>query len=344
MPRLDYIDVAKGMCILLVVMGHILQYNCEGNGARMVFDFIYSFHMPVFMLLSGYVVSLSRDRVVKENAMVFIKNKFVSLVIPFLVWGLVVMPFIVRRDSFSCFSAIAKELALQPDTGAWFLISLFCIQVYFLLFCLFANTLKCKTQMNAEAISLAVVLGVLLLGHKTLNVCCPNLRGGVSFYMPERYVFFFFLGYSFNRYLVRQLYKKWIMLVSALVFVALVRYYTFGNDPYKLQMLCGIFASIIVLHIARAIDQLKSLETCKEKLVLYGKNSLVIYLTHFPIIMLLRNEVRLDTDAIAGIPLFIIVAVVSVPVCAICTFWGRLVSENSLFDKLLYGRNNKNVN
>lgn len=168
--------------------------------------------------------------------------------------------------------------------------------------------------------------------------------GGVSFYMPERYVFSFFLGYSFNRYLVRQLYKKWIMLVSALVFVALVRYYTFGNDPYKLQMLCGIFASIIVLHIARAINQLKSLETCKEKLVLYGKNSLVIYLTHFPIIMLLQNEVRLDTDAIAGIPLFIIVAVVSVPVCAICTFWGRLVSENSLFDKLLYGRNNKNVN
>lgn len=343
MPRLDYIDVAKGMCILLVVMGHILQYNCEGNGARMVFDFIYSFHMPVFMLLSGYVVSLSRDRVVKENAMVFIKKKFVSLVIPFLVWGLVVMPFIVRRDSFSCFSAIAKELALQPDTGAWFLISLFCIQVYFLLFCLFANTLKCKTQMNAEVISLAVILGVLLLGHKTLNMCCPNL-GGVGFYMSERYVFFFFLGYSFNRYLVRQLYKKWIMLVSALVFVALVRYYTFGNDPYKLQMFCGIFASIIVLHIARAIDQQKSLETCKEKLVLYGKNSLVIYLTHFPVIMLLQNEVRLDTDAIAGIPLFIIVAVVSVPVCAICTFWGRLVSENSLFDKLLYGRNNKNVN
>lgn len=162
--------------------------------------------------------------------------------------------------------------------------------------------------------------------------------------MPERYVFFFFLGYSFNRYLVRQLYKKWIVLASTLVFVALVRYYTFGNDPYKLQMLCGIFASIIVLHIARAIDQLKSLEMCKERLILYGKNSLVIYLTHFPVIMLLQNEVRLDTDAIAGIPLFIIVAVVSVPVCAICTFWGRLVSENSLFDKLLYGRSKKSIN
>lgn len=181
MPRLDYIDVAKGMCILLVVMGHILQYNCEGNGARIVFDFIYSFHMPAFMLLSGYVASLSRDRVVKEKAMVFIKKKFVSLVIPFLVWGLVVMPFIVRRDSFSCFSTIAKELALQPDTGAWFLISLFCIQVYFLLFCLFANTLKCKIQMNAEAVSLAAVFGVLLLGHKTLNRCCPNLPGGGKF-------------------------------------------------------------------------------------------------------------------------------------------------------------------
>lgn len=53
--RLVYIDIAKGIAIILVVIGHLLQYNFSGTYKHILFNWIYSFHMPVFMMLSGYV-------------------------------------------------------------------------------------------------------------------------------------------------------------------------------------------------------------------------------------------------------------------------------------------------
>lgn len=54
-------DAAKGVAIVLVAFGHAIQY---GSGRdflwgslyfnQRVFQFIYSFHMPLFMLISGY--------------------------------------------------------------------------------------------------------------------------------------------------------------------------------------------------------------------------------------------------------------------------------------------------
>lgn len=61
--RDPYWDIIKGFTILLVIIGHSIQYH---NGetyyeqglywANPIFKFIYSFHMPLFMLISGYFV------------------------------------------------------------------------------------------------------------------------------------------------------------------------------------------------------------------------------------------------------------------------------------------------
>lgn len=58
----NYIDRLKGLAIILVVMGHVLLYCCcSCDFPRAMADFIgkgiYSFHMPLFMFLSGIVVS-----------------------------------------------------------------------------------------------------------------------------------------------------------------------------------------------------------------------------------------------------------------------------------------------
>ena len=55
------LDVAKGIAILLVVLGHSFPSNIF-NGketidivAKWIFDLVYSFHMPVFFFVSGYL-------------------------------------------------------------------------------------------------------------------------------------------------------------------------------------------------------------------------------------------------------------------------------------------------
>lgn len=65
--RNSYLDIAKSLGIILVVIGHCIQY---GSGSlyfekelyfyNILFKFIYSFHMPLFMLISGYLFGYNK--------------------------------------------------------------------------------------------------------------------------------------------------------------------------------------------------------------------------------------------------------------------------------------------
>lgn len=45
--RIEWVDIAKGIAIMLMVIGHEVS-----NG--LVYALIFSFHMPLFFILSGY--------------------------------------------------------------------------------------------------------------------------------------------------------------------------------------------------------------------------------------------------------------------------------------------------
>ncbi len=51
--RLEYIDILRGFAIFLVVLGHVLEH--AGLKDDFLFYFIYSFHMPLFICISGFV-------------------------------------------------------------------------------------------------------------------------------------------------------------------------------------------------------------------------------------------------------------------------------------------------
>ena len=54
---LDWIDYAKVIGIFLVVFGHVLQGQiaCSSdNILKLLWDYIYLFHMPLFFMISGF--------------------------------------------------------------------------------------------------------------------------------------------------------------------------------------------------------------------------------------------------------------------------------------------------
>lgn len=55
--RNNTIDIAKGFLIICVILGHLLLDTLNENVVRYV---IYSFHMPLFMFLSGYLHNISK--------------------------------------------------------------------------------------------------------------------------------------------------------------------------------------------------------------------------------------------------------------------------------------------
>lgn len=60
MNRLISIDIAKALCIILVVVGH---YN-PGSAPEwyhIIIRFIYTFHMPLFLFASGYIYATTTN-------------------------------------------------------------------------------------------------------------------------------------------------------------------------------------------------------------------------------------------------------------------------------------------
>ena len=95
------IDGLKAVAIILVIVGHAMQF---GSGMHSyvysvffdnaVFKVIYGFHMPLFMLISGYLFWHSMQRhSFKENAV----SRVTSLLVPVMLWSII--PYIIRIAS-----------------------------------------------------------------------------------------------------------------------------------------------------------------------------------------------------------------------------------------------------
>ena len=71
--RIEYLDMAKGIGIILVVMGHstFLQED--------VLTWISSFHMPLFFVLSGMLIRIKGEE--RKKTSVIVKNKLKSIMI-----------------------------------------------------------------------------------------------------------------------------------------------------------------------------------------------------------------------------------------------------------------------
>lgn len=88
LKRIGYIDIAKCVAIVSVVLGHVLAYDLYGFDTvwkqSLLMSFICSYHMPLFMFLSGLVsITAIQKNVVLNDVIKRVRMLFV----PFLVIG-----------------------------------------------------------------------------------------------------------------------------------------------------------------------------------------------------------------------------------------------------------------
>lgn len=92
--RLEYVDSVKGFAILLVVMGHVIAWFFESYkdalplqpSPMQLWHVIYSFHMPLFMFVSGFLFGLSHFATFKEYVVKMWK-KALMLIVPWFAAG-----------------------------------------------------------------------------------------------------------------------------------------------------------------------------------------------------------------------------------------------------------------
>jgi fucose 4-O-acetylase-like acetyltransferase len=86
MKRIQYIDALKGFAIVWVVLGHIAEHSFDIKTTE--FNHFYaSFHMPLFMFLSGIFALNSFRHYNASEGLLFLRKKTLRILIPFAVIG-----------------------------------------------------------------------------------------------------------------------------------------------------------------------------------------------------------------------------------------------------------------
>jgi fucose 4-O-acetylase-like acetyltransferase len=135
--RLAWIDYAKGIGIALVVWGHVIRGLFNANilpemGFLSALDQgIYSFHMPLFFILSGLFV----ERSLRKSKQQFFIDKLQAIVYPYFLWSVLQSLLQIAAGSNTNASGIGLstllQLPIQPIMQFWFLYVLF---LYFIIY------------------------------------------------------------------------------------------------------------------------------------------------------------------------------------------------------------------
>lgn len=129
MHRRDFsLDFARGILIILVVVGHSFFYGDYQNDVHLdnfLYKVIYSFHMPAFMLLSGYLFYNSNKKALKSVILSKIKTIGVPFVtFSFVMWLLMHIKNLLFNDAFSIGLRDLFDYMLTSKV-MWYLASLF---------------------------------------------------------------------------------------------------------------------------------------------------------------------------------------------------------------------------
>lgn len=105
--RIAYIDAAKGIGILLMILGHTGMYGLPVVMHKM----IYSFHMPMYFIISGFLFNTKKyENVVFSK---FIKREFIKYIIPYFVFAFINLVLCILFDLYKgglSISVITEDL------------------------------------------------------------------------------------------------------------------------------------------------------------------------------------------------------------------------------------------
>lgn len=289
------LDILKGFLISIVVVGHSIQTTNINFDSNYLFKFIYSFHMPFFFLISGYLAFFSLSNKCDVHSCVI--NKVRYLVIPFASWYIIA--YFLHGHSLVDFTDYLLLLGYGVDRGLWYLWILFIM--YGILWIAFKLALENIVRTYVILLFfIAIIPNSDVLGAKYL----------------KWYLIFFLLGILINAYqpFFERIYKKFdnylvLFLISILfilgVYFIWSRNYIAGgffSSQYTF-MAFKFFIAIIGIYIV--YDFITKLSIFKSSFIQsLGKNSLGIYILNFPIVGFLVHDFLINN--------FLIVAVISV--------------------------------
>ena len=328
--RLEYIDQIRGLAIMLVVIGHIIQFNnIQGGMNNIVFNIIYSFHMPLFFCISGYIGFKTIRIFDFKSYRQHLWKKFISLLIPLFTWSLLVNQlFFSQHWNLITINNITMTI-LNP--GLWFLKTLFEI---FFFYGFFAWISSIKNRNNQFWLDLLIFLLILIL-----TTCYNILCGNGIFSSLLLYTLFFYLAVFISKYSIIEkiVMNQWGFASSFFLFIILTGHWNINGTKYDdiLKIIISSLSFIIFLNIT---IRLKWQQFVSRQIMTFGQYSLAIYIIQFYLTHFTVDTHVIIFDNISPIILFIICVVISIPICYLSIGIAKLIELNNILNFIFLGK------
>ena len=281
-PRILWLDALKGLAIISVVLGHALlgfeqknSYPSAMTGISFLKDWIYTWHMPLFFVLSGIAFRISCLKAETFPA-AKLKRTTLNLLIIYLIFESALPILKMIFSSFVNNPVQSSELLgmiLLPTTPMWYL---WVLIIYEWFFCwLFYQ----KPKLSVLMIILLILscFGNTLYETGTLTrLCLKNLLTCAVFFNAGIYY----------KELKTLLFRKAALITAGIIafsaiFYMIYSYFIIGTKYIWVTVLFLLEANAcaVSLLLIFAFEKISTLGN-NRFLMLMGKNSLAIYLLH----------------------------------------------------------------
>lgn len=313
--RIEYLDIARGIGILLVVLGH----NDFGAVSPFFHQVIYSFHIPLFFFLSGYFIN---------SALPFFdyfKRRFHVVLKPYLFTIFLIYFASVSFEKMGFQTAIGRIVKSLYGTGyyidwvaLWFLPHLFVVSLYAFIFIIIVSRLRNRW------ITWGILLVTLILSTFLLRLFYPfsiSVFGkdyelyGLPFSLDLVFLsgFFFLLGNEVRQAASEKTFDNLLLLIGSGIGLILLNFFF----PYRVDIAVRVYESLLV-NTAEAILGILFVFALSRQIELHagrlgslfrylGNLSLIILLFHIPIQAFWSEKVMAVTN---NFPLSILVGFV----------------------------------
>ena len=160
--REKWIDCVIGFAIICVVLGHI---NREENT---LCNWIYSFHLPVFFIISGILFNIKNNGKMQEGKSYIVKT-ISNLLWPYVTFSIItiIMKWL-QGESNVILEIVKKTICFDGYSVLWFLPTMFIAEILFYFICLRDSNNRYK---NVYIFTLLFILNIIFTYYlsNTLN-------------------------------------------------------------------------------------------------------------------------------------------------------------------------------
>ena len=269
MKRIEYLDATKGFAIFLMVFAHVIAWQFEDYSqvvllnanqdsnikvAGFLWQLVYSFHMPLFFLISG-VFSDSKGSLSMKCI-----RKSRHLLIPYFTTGFFI-------------------LLVRPTFGYWFLFTLWQLQIISIFLSWILQKINKQNSLVLDVSIIVVVYGgfyYFFTRHSLTNPLC-DLKKFVDYFIP------FFFGYLLKKHnsIKEFIEGKYVFFLVLFVFMFSCRYIEAGGGN-TLVPICNFLNRFSVTSILGSLFVMEYFRLGVNKRVesflgYLGRNTLYIY-------------------------------------------------------------------